>query len=182
MIRMHLTREELLEIYQDAKKAAMGGKSQIKSKEQRKDKGEVLMDQIVGMIGEYSIAKWKDGHPEAYRIARHYKNLDPEKGDGGYDLPRCKFDIKTSMMRKSQDPTRYRLSVRPDERHPGWTYGQALVPGFEIADLSQGIDVLLAGWALETDLPKEPNGTGKFEGAYTIPVPNLKPFTPLNYG
>ena len=140
-------------------------------------------DQFVGLLGNAALAVWRDGDIRAYLDMRHAQDRFPDSGDGGYDLPRLRFDIKTSMMRTRPDPLGYNLAVRPRERHDGWVYGLGLVRKFTLDDLKESpqLDVHLIGWALDSDLPEHPNGVGALKGACCIQARNLTPFTPLMY-
>jgi len=181
VITMRLTRRDLVTIYRDAMKASIGGRSQIRKTDDRRK--HLSEDQIVGLVGNYALALWRDGDERAYLDMRHSQNRFPTKGDGGYDLPRCRIDIKTSMMRRSQDPMTYNLPVRPRERHKGWVYGLALTESFSIQGLKANplITVHLVGWAREDELPENANGVGKLEGAFVIPATKLHAFPPLVY-
>lgn len=143
----------------------------------------LIIDQMVGLMGNYALALWRDGDARSYRDVRHNQNLFPRKGDGGYDLPRCRVDVKTSMMRRSQNPLDYNLAVRPKERYPDWVYALALVENFDMESLNKNpvATVHLAGWLLSQDLPEKPSGTGALSGAFTVPAMNLNPFPPLVY-
>ncbi len=179
IVRIGLTRNDMLEIWHDAKSACVGGKSQVRNGGDRDQN--LLIDQIVGLAGNFALAIWRDGDARAYRDSRHYQNKFPEKGDGGFDLPRCKIDVKTSMMRGHSDPMRYHLIVRPAERHPEWLYALALSPQFEVADLKDGLEIMLVGWAVEKSIPKEVDKEF-FEGAHILKADMLNPFVPLSYG
>ena len=180
LITFTLNRDTLLMIHEDALKCSLGGSSQVRGSD-RKDK--LLEDQMCGLIGNYALAIWRDDDDRSYRDSRHNQNMFASQGDGGYDLPRVRFDIKTSMMRGSNEPLRYNLAVRPRERHAGWVYGLALIEHFSMDSLKENpqVTVHLVGWATDDELPDAPNGAGVFSGAYTLPAMNLHPFTPLVY-
>lgn len=180
IITFTLNRRALLTIHEDAVRCSLGGSSQVRGSD-RADK--LLEDQMCGLIGNYALSLWRDGDDRSYRDARHSQNQFASKGDGGYDLPRVRFDVKTSMMRGSNEPLRYNLAVRPRERHAGWVYGLALIERFSMESLKSNpqVTVHLVGWATDDELPEKPNGAGVFSGAYTLPVMSLHPFTPLIY-
>lgn len=180
IITYTLSRDALATIYQDAVKCSLGGSSQVRGGD-RKEK--LLEDQMCGLIGNYALCLWRDGDDRSYRDSRHSQNQFASKGDGGYDLPRVRFDIKTSMMRGSDEPLRYNLAVRPRERHADWVYGLALVERFSMESLKENpqVTVHLVGWARDDELPEKPNGAGVFSGAHVLPAMGLHPFTPLIY-
>lgn len=153
----------------------------MRSGSDRKDS--LLIDQLVGLLGNYTGALWRDGDGRAYKEMRHFQNRFPNIGDGGFDLPRCKIDFKASMMRYSQDPSKYRLAVRPRERHPGWVYVLILVEEFSLQEFDglSALKTYLVGWVHDDDLPEHPELTGPFSGAFTVKATDLIPVIPLNY-
>jgi len=179
VLKVNLTRQDMLEIWRDAQSSCVGGKSHVRSSDSRDES--LLIDQIVGLAGNFALAVWRDGDARAYRDSRHTQNRFRDVGDGGYDLPRCSIDVKTSMMRGSQDPMRYHLIVRPAERHENWTYALALTPAFQIPDLKNGLEVMLVGWAIEKNLPRTTE-SDLFDGAHVLKADMLNPFLPLVYG
>lgn len=158
---------EILErIRGHAEKAWLNGKSHVRTSD-RATKG--MEDQLVGQLGEYALARYF-GVEEQYFNRRLLIEEQPYLGDGGSDLPREQVDVKTSLMRGSQNPERYNLLVRPAERHDGNIYVLALVKS-----LVAPVHVLLVGWCTEADLPSKPAEKGIFEGAYRLPATKLRP-------
>lgn len=173
---------ELREIYKDCKASCAGGKSQVRSGQDRED--HLMLDNFLGLIGNYVGALWRDGDTRAYIDQRHQQNRFPTQGDGGYDLPRCRIDFKTSMMRGSADPLDYNLLVRPFERHNENVYVLLLTRPFEFENLKhiEQINVEIAGWYDDRDLgSRKPETEGIFQGAYKVPVVELYPIIPLRY-
>ena len=163
----------------DAQAASLGGASSVRSPS---DRNELLWtDQLVGLAGNMALCLWRDGDLRSYSDMRWWQNNNRYSGDGGCDLPRCRFDIKTSLMRSSRDPADYRLAVRPRERHKSQVYGLALIPRSNIDDLTNGIDVILVGWCEDSDFYEHPESFGTFSGAYTLMSHELNPFPPMRY-
>lgn len=168
LIKQPFTPEEYIEIVNNAKLAEIGGKSYIRSKEDRLTN--LSEDQLTGMLGHWAFCKWATGSSDLWRKQRAEINKTPTKGDGGIDIviEDIPFDIKTSAMRGSNDPLRYNLPIRPSERHKGVCYILALYP-------LKASYVWLVGMAVEKDFPKKVQKEGIFKGAYVIPAKNLSP-------
>jgi hypothetical protein len=81
-------------------------------------------------------------------------------------------------MRASPDPLRYRLAVRPKERHPGMVYVLVLV-----SDDADGVPrhAHLVGWASESELPSAPESSGALAGAFCLPAHQLHPLPPFQW-
>ena len=173
MICIHLTREQLVACWVNGTKACLGGESQLREGQERLEK--LTEDQFVGQIGHAAGSIWWSGSMDAYLQAREIANAEPWKGDGGSDLQGVRIDFKTSMMRKSQDPSSYKLLVRPPERHKGCVYVLVLLPKFKVEELGQGLNVYIVGWAKEEDLPPHTETEGIFEGAYLLDSSRLRP-------
>ena len=158
----------------NAKKAEIGGRSQIR---QSKDRLNSLSeDQLVGQISTYCASVILTGSKDGYIKARDKANANPEKGDDGIDIiGLSNVDIKGSMMRYSDDPLKYRLLVRQKERHKDWIYVLGLVPK------QRPYKCYVVGWAKDSDLPKETyNGVIKsLHGAYVIEANNLRKISDL---
>jgi hypothetical protein len=109
-------------------------------------------------------------------LARNKANNNPTRGDGGVDIVGLSnIDIKSSLMRYSQDPLKYRLLVRPAERHLGWIYVLGLVPK------KRPYQCFLVGWAYDKDLPNS-TYSGKIQslrGAFIIEAKHLRPIKKL---
>lgn len=155
--------EDFEKVKQNAEKAWLNGKSHIRSSD-REQYG--MEDQLVGQMGEYALAKWLGVLP-SYFSRREIINLNPWKGDEGSDVDGMQIDVKTSLMRRQKDPSRYNLLVRPRERHNENIYVLALIP-----DIQDG-KVLLVGWLRDSELPTDPVGSGVFAGAFLMPATNL---------
>ena len=153
----------------NARKAEIGGKSQIRS---TGDRAKTLSeDQLVGQIATYAGSMVLTGSPDGYWKAREIANKNPHKGDGGVDIVGLdNIDIKGSMMRYSSNPLKYKLLVRPKERHSGWIYVLAMVPK------KRPYTAFVVGWANDGDLPKEAyNGTVEsLRGAYVVEAARLR--------
>jgi hypothetical protein len=180
-----ITREQIIEwwpnpeeealVEENARLAALGGRSQIHQGERRE--ADLLTNQITGQLGELAVATVLLGDPQEYVRSRALRNADPWRGDGGNDFPGYPgLDAKTSFMRGSDNPLHYRLAVRPAERHAGQVYVSCLVN--TLPDLRRV--VYICGWALDDDLPKQPDLKGtEFAGAYTLMHSLLSPVGPL---
>jgi hypothetical protein len=161
-------------IISNAKKAEIGGRSQIRSCKSRASN--LSEDQLVGQISTYCASMILTGSPEGYIQARDKANANPLVGDNGVDISGLpNIDIKGSLMRYSNDPLNYRLLVRPKERHDNWIYVLALVPK------ERPYKTYLVGWANDKDLPLNPyDGEIKsLHGAYVIEAKNLRKIAEL---
>lgn len=161
--------EDMPLVISNAKKAEIGGKSQIRS---NKDRSRSLSeDQLVGQISTYCASVVLTGNKQGYIEARNIANQNPTKGDNGIDIiGLSNVDIKGSLMRYSSDPLNYRLLVREKERHKNWIYVLGLVPK------ERPYKCYLVGWAKDSDLPSQTyNGQIKsLHGAYVIEAKNLR--------
>lgn len=156
----------------------VGGRSHIHDSVTRAER--IGSDAVTGILGTYALHVYWYGEVEGLDrmvIQRQHQDMQPYTGDGGCDLNGKSVDCKASAIRHPQRPIRaYHLIVRPKERHPLWTYVCALVRGtFD----SGGVTVFLLGWTTDSRLPAEPDDTGVFKGAYTMPVPDLFPLPPI---
>jgi hypothetical protein len=161
-------------IISNAKKAEIGGRSQIR---QQKDRINSLSeDQLVGQISTYCASVVLTGDRVGYVKAREKANANPSKGDNGVDIiGLSNIDIKGSLMRYSSDPLKYRLLVREKERHKDWIYVLGLVPK------ERPYKCYLVGWAKDSDLPTSTyNGEIKsLHGAYVVDAINLRKINDL---
>ena len=161
-------------IISNAKKAEIGGRSQIR---QQKDRINSLSeDQLVGQISTYCASVVLTGDMVGYVKAREKANANPSKGDNGVDIiGLSNIDIKGSLMRYSSDPLKYRLLVREKERHKDWIYVLGLVPK------ERPYKCYLVGWAKDSDLPTSTyNGEIKsLHGAYVVDAINLRKINDL---
>ena len=156
-------------IIANAKKAEIGGRSQIRNSKSRASN--LSEDQLVGQISTYCASMILTGSPEGYIQARDKANANPLAGDNGVDISGLpNVDIKGSLMRYSNNPLNYRLLVRPKERHDNWIYVLALVPK------ERPYKTYLVGWANDNDLPlKSYDGEIKsLHGAYVMEARNLR--------
>lgn len=172
VIRIALGPAERALAGQFARNATLGGASQVRGSTERQS--HLSTDQQVGQLGELALSLYLAGTPLFYQLTRTIRDLTPHQGDEGADLAATNVDVKTSLMRASPDPLRYRLLVRPKERHPETVYVLGLVP--------PSLDECwLVGWAGEADLPSAPATTGPFHGAYVLPATQLYPLPPFRF-
>lgn len=153
--------------------AALGGTSQLRSRDDRA--ASLNDDQLIGQLGQLALHRYWFGDVSRYVLGRYFQNRHPWEGDLGEDIPAANVDVKCSRMRRSPDPLSYNLCVRPRERHAGWVYVLALLP--------QGNDreVLLVGWAADRELPDEPEASGPLAGTYRLSAEALHPLPPVRY-
>lgn len=166
----HIVESEYVDtIISNAKKAEIGGKSQIRTTNSRNTN--LAEDQLVGQISTYCGSMVLTGSPAGYIQAREKANANPTLGDNGVDiigLPN--IDIKGSLMRYSTNPLNYRLLVRPKERHKNWIYVLGLVPK------ERPYKCHIVGWANDADLPSElyDGPIKSLHGAYVLDAPYLR--------
>lgn len=169
-IKEHVIKEDDMPIiWSNAKKAEIGGLSQIRNSDHRKKY--LSEDQLVGQIATYCASMILTNSSEGYIKARNKANTNPTKGDNGVDIEGLhNIDIKGSLMRYSSDPLKYRLLVREKERHNGWIYVLGLVPR------ERPYKTYLVGWAKDSDLPKEKysGSITSLHGAYVLNAGNLR--------
>lgn len=173
IVRIQITTGEQRFVRDMARKAEIGGTSQIRNGGDRADN--LVFDQLIGQIGTAALHKYWFGHLVEYAKQRWYQNQFPYSGDGGHDITVANVDVKASRL-KNSDKMAYHLLVRPKERYPDWVYVHALVEFLE-----KNINVYLTGWARTNDLPGEVLQDGPLAGAYAIPVGDLKPMMPLSW-
>jgi len=186
IIKFVLPKEDYSGVILNSQKAEIGGVSQIRDKESRKET--LSEDQLVGQVTTYAASVVLTGSPEGYWKAREVANRNPYRGDGGVDIIGLNnVDIKGSMMRYSTDPLKYRLLVRPRERHDDWIYVLALIPKFCFSGVNPEKffdSCFLVGWANDKDLPEETyNGSIKsLHGAYVVEAKDLSKIKDLSNG
>jgi hypothetical protein len=163
-----------------AKLSQIGGKSSVRTHDRT---SALIVDQLVGQLGEYALSIYLFGEPSRYYIQRMSSNLNPRIGDNGQDILGCNLDVKTSLMRASPDPFMYRLAVRPNELHPNHVFVLALVKPNDEGQIlfDVPIFVYLIGWASSSMFTKEPNGIGPFLGAHIINASELKELPPIRW-
>ena len=175
VITVRLDAAQLRFIRENAKKAEIGGRSNIRGRQERMESlGE---DQLIGQVGLFVGNYWLSGSDTAYLTSRWFQNMFPRRGDRGGDVPGANVDFKCSLMRAGKDPMEYRLLVRPRERHPGWVYVLALVESLD----DDGAVVHLVGWMEDGELPQETATGGPFAGAHVVKAENLHPLPPLTW-
>lgn len=149
-----------------AKRACVGGKSNIRSGDDRA--ATLSEDQLVGQLGAMAGCLYMYGNIERYMTTRFYANQNPDLGDGGFDIPGLNVDFKASLMRASVNPLDYKLVVRPRERHEGWIYFLVLIENItEVSALTH-----MVGWFPDDELPTPSTG-GVFSGAHVVGSHNL---------
>jgi hypothetical protein len=155
-------------ILSNAKKAEIGGCSQIRNDYHRMK--HISEDQLVGQISTYCGSIILTGSQHGYIQARELANKNPFNGDGGVDIIGLNnIDIKGSLMRYSNNPLKYRLLIRPKERHKNWIYVLGLVPK------ERPYKCHLVGWINDSELPTT-TYTGpikSLKGAYAVDAVNL---------
>lgn len=175
VVTVALSKADLALVDHHAANAAIGGSSQVRTSATRRSF--LGTDQSVGQLGELALSKYLGGTPLFYQLTRTIRDLNPHQGDAGGDLLATNVDVKCSLMRASQDPLKYRLLVRPRERHARSVYVLALVG----PDVQSTGRVHLVGWCRDLDLPKNPAAEGPFEGAHVVPATKLYPLPPLEF-
>lgn len=157
----------------NAEKAAIGGKSQIRKNQVRKEF--LYEDQLVGQIANYAASVVLTKSSDGYKKAREIANNNPYQGDNGVDIVGLpNVDVKGSLMRRSADPLNYRLLVRPHERHKNWIYVLCLVP----SDMNK---CFVVGWIKDEDLPQK-TYDGEIQalhGAFVVEAKKLNKITNL---
>jgi len=162
---------DLLKI--NAEKAAIGGKSQIRKNQVRKEF--LYEDQLVGQIANYAASVVLTKSSDGYKKAREIANNNPYQGDNGVDIVGLSnVDVKGSLMRRSANPLNYRLLVRPHERHKNWIYILCLVP----PDMNK---CFVVGWIKDENLPQK-TYDGEIQalhGAFVVEAKNLNKIADL---
>lgn len=166
---------ELHFIQQMSAASEINGASQIRKNPANRT-ANLAVDALIGQLGTAALHKYWFGHLLEYSRQRWYQNQYPHSGDGGHDIPVGNVDVKASLL-KNPDKESYHLLVRHKERYPNWIYVCALV---EFAD-NNVITVYLMGWAATSDLPTEVIQDGLLQGAYALPVTNLRQLMPLRW-
>lgn len=153
--------------------ACIGGRSHVRQGDSR---GKSLHEdqfsgQIGNLVGSVFILGREQGF-QKYIQAREEADSNPYKGDGGYDIPSVPIDFKCSRRRSLTKPlSTYNMIIRPREVHKDWVFMQMLVARETGAE---DIVVDIMGWAKTKDLPDSVEKTGIFEGAYVLPVRDLR--------
>ena len=159
----------------------MGGHSAV-----RHDRTERLAslgtDQLIGHLGNLAGCMWLYGKALGHYVFRttqhdfgHRWDGRTGRGDGGSDIIGCNLDFKACewSLIGARPLDQVFLPVRPNERHDQWIYVLVLVEPRQDA-------AHIVGWVRDEDIGPEPNGTGVFEGAHVIAVPDLQAPLPLD--
>lgn len=155
-----------------AKKAEIGGKSQIREGEEREKT--LSRDQLTGQLASYGFCIYWFGDFRYWMIDRFYRNQNPYNGDNGFDIAGMTLDVKGSRLLPNHNPETYRLPVRPKERHDNWVYIHAVVD-YDDKPTSNAI-VYLLGWAYDNELPIDvATPPDPLDGAHILPVSALHP-------
>jgi len=176
IIRVEISPGEMNVVAAHAKLACVGGRSNIRGGDRQ---ATLKNDQLVGQVGQYVGSLWLFGSPDPYLRSRWVANQNPTVGDGGSDFIGSNIDFKASLARNpDRDLLAYRLAVRPKERHEDWVYVLVLVTEMKPP---KPVVAHLIGWATDAMLPKRPNDSGVFSGAFTIPARDLNPLPPFTW-
>ena len=177
-----------------AKEAQVGGKSQVRNPESRLIT--LQDDQLTGQIAEFAGCMWLYGEPSNYLRSRIVANQRRWSGDRGADVIGSNIDWKGTLLRYTPpvdlagnlaanfayDLTghmlRYRLAVRPAERHIDNVYVLVLVEPLQ----GERTNAHLVGWAADAMLPTEPAKDGPLAGAFLLPAAQLHPLPPFKWG
>ena len=150
-----------------------GGVSRIRTVESRDET--LFQDACVGQLGQLGATLYLMGSEALYIKSREIANANPLKGDGGSDIPGYPIDIKSALIRRSQNSHYYSMHIKPAERHPMTIYVLATVAFEDSFELGEETIVSLVGWAHESDLPKEKLTEGIFKGSHELPRRALRP-------
>jgi len=142
IVIVRLTEAELGVVRDHARRAEIGGKSQVRADMRASTLSE---DQLTAQAGEAALSKFLTGSIAAYHQTRLVREREPSRGDNGCDLLDIPIDVKTSRMRAGYQL--YHLWVRPREYHPNTIYILALMP------LQRDDVVQMIGWMQGCDLP-----------------------------
>lgn len=173
-----LSNDDIFLAHKYTKTASIGGISHIHSNKTERAK-KLITDNFVGQLGTLAgciALLGKEKGREEYIKARTLADKNPYSGDKGQDIIGYNIDIKCSLMRRSKNPTTYNFLIRKKEIHPNWIYVQTLAEKYEKSDNTKGIKIHIMGWIKTKDIPKTPELSGPFEGAYKIPVSSLRKF------
>jgi len=151
-----------------AYKAAVGGISRFRSREDRLEK--LLFDQQTGMRGELGGFLWYYGLDGLWKWdqQRIRRNENPRQGDNGVDfvLPDGRtVNIKSSRLLPGRCVTSYHLYVRPEEPKADVYVGTVV----------DGRMVHLLGSATHEMLPADVYHGYPFDGAKVLPFEALRP-------
>lgn len=175
ILTMHLPEADFRFAQRHAALAAVGGVSRIHDADERQK--QLMEDQIVGQLGQIALHRYLFGHAQGYAISRYYQNKFPTTGDSGEDIPGANVDVKTSVMRYSQDPLRYNLFVRERERHEGHVYILALLE----TNWRMNRLVYLVGWVKNDELVAMPGNGPQDDDRYGRSAKELHPLPPIAY-
>lgn len=174
MLTIDLTQSEFNLAKYHATRAEIGGVSRVRDLRDRQ--ASIGEDQLIGQLGNIAIHKYLHGHSQQYALGRYMQNKFPRSGDSGEDVLGMNLDVKTSLMRQSDNFYSYHLPVRPHEMHPNWVYVLALVkPDYETT-----WNVFLMGWASSNRFGA-PEESGVFKGAHILRADKLVELPPIRY-
>jgi len=183
IIKIQISNYHIKIIHRYAELLCIGGKSQLR-KNRRDRMDNLLLDQIVGQVGQFALCWWKDGCDKEFLNTAYYQSFfkDRNGSDGGHDIARAQVDIKTSMARiEGRDLLDYNLIVAPKEYRENWTYVFGLVKPFNPAQFLKldNIECHLIGWKSSNDMTIQ--NSGMFAGNFVTPAHELEPLIPLKY-
>jgi hypothetical protein len=180
MIEITIPVHRIPAIHEMASGAEVGGSSNVRNREDRK--ASLPMDQLIGQLCVYAFNVYWFGDVRWWVVDRWYRNQFRFNGDGGYDVPMMRIDVKGSLMRYGPDPERYHLVVPENERHPNWIYVCALAkkPADEIRDPWR---IFLTGWAEDSELKSKWEGPGLEDliGKYILGYKKLHRLPPFGW-
>lgn len=179
MIGIRLSREQVRYAHDRSGAACLGGVSRVRTLGTRR--ATVGIDNLVGQLGTMAYSLYQFGSVVPYAQARDTADADPTRGDGGRDFDRLAVDVKASFMRPGLSPTKYRLAVRPAERHAGSVYVLAIVERPPNGSVHDGVGVTLVGWWPDGGFQGPPEPSGTFEGAYTVRGDRLRKLPPWRW-
>lgn len=143
-----LTVPEIDRVRLHARRAELGGKSQIRGSDRRQT---LAADQFTAQAGEAALSILLTGNIALYERTRARREQSPFSGDGGSDLIGYPIDVKTSRARYGWQRL-YHLWIRPPEYHADTVYYFALM------DRERDDVVIFAGWAVGRCIPLAADG------------------------
>lgn len=170
MIRVKLSPEAVAFCRSRAEAASIGGVSRIRPQEERET--HLRADQTVGMLGQAAFSKYWFGSFDPFKAARWVADMNPRSGDGGSDFLGMNVDIKTSMMRRSQNPLDYHLWIRDREWHSDTVYVLCLVP--ESLSREGPVEVCLVGWITGKDVTKRNGDRREAAASELLALPDVR--------
>lgn len=182
--------EQIAAIENNAAEATIGGKSCIRSAEDRsktcKD------DQIVGQMCELALHMFVFGKKKGFNLwkkVRDSKNKTRYQGDNGQDLfdgtSMLDIDIKGSRLKTGKRAISYNLVVNPgdpasgrkSEYHDNWIYIAAFCGRNEDGSVKND-SVVMTGWVKSKDIA-EPTDWMGYGLRHWRPISKLRPLSTL---